>query len=1154
MNKIKASLIAFALLIILSSFISGCNRTGNGSSISPGISSGISGQISNSAVSSESGYSAGSSVNSGSGAFSGESGIPDDSRISSLNSGNGSTAMSGSNTTSNVPTSGPVPGSSLPMLQEEFPSHYSISNNQQGPGWYFQSINSNNGSVNNLDFISNTLYFGTSEGVSLVKPFILSGDPDKDLYAAMTFKVPYDATAQILPATPDAAKISLLGTSPEVKGPTWVKITLNGNRIWPAGTDWAQIPAGGSVSFPTLNLSVIKGDTISFVSKGNEVNGDHNQTKIGPNIILHKKPITPKDLNYTYSWWANGIRDYNNSTRRMNIMTGSYGMSIDPYNLKIEKLGSFSTPISREKAQMTTANTMITSLPQHSLKLYAKVGSDIYESGTSDDGMNFGAYRYNYRTIEAGRISQRFDVINFSISKGGQVLNALGHLEVQAFSDYFSLIYELMPKSAISNVQMSFKWTLPPGYNNIKWMNNIVGSRAVCVTNSAGKGFTFVAPSLPEGIPDIKITGTEIIFTQSAMNFIAPSGTTKPKSEPYGNRKGFNIFIIPSNRATVSDADRFIEMETVSVTVTAQQKTTLQTTAPTNNKVTYIPGRGVYEISLNPTKPAYSVQKQREMLDRVIVKITNSTNSAKRVPVVLWRQDGFTEGSWLGVEQGSIPVMRSVTANGFGGQGIPTGDFVQLTKNYHTNWAGLGSVLYEGMWLRYTSYVNVPANSTVSYDYSIAYATWGGVNAVSHAQLSLCGWGYNDLWTQLSLGTNIEQIATNPETIQTDGMINDVHPLMVRGYSGMRWTLNDNVGGGGFLTYYTDRGQQFGKSVKTDFIKHGPNLSEVNYTWITADNAIEASVRMYMGRTDDMTRSYLKLRYKVLKDTTFTRLALFQMGIDKYDNQVDTGKAYGNELGAAATGLVANAPQNGYDPKIKNIAWTGPNRWIMSYGGPVAFDPSSAASNRLLVLREWRARINGNNDVQPTLSSHGTKRISTAFVPNSNWEITLPKGISTLKKGDYIEMLLEWDVIPQYKKDYYGPQTDLIARMLGSKENSWEAGLFISQKNKITVMANTGTLESTYPVIISTKNNAAQFTIKNGVGYCPVTFNGLTGNKGYILETKQAGGTYIPVNQSINGNDFWQCDYDADTRTYSITYNIFRDGKGTTDDYRLRQQ
>ena len=32
-----------------------------------------------------------------------------------------------------------------------------------------------------------------------------------------------------------------------------------------------------------------------------------------------------------------------------------------------------------------------------------------------------------------------------------------------------------------------------------------------------------------------------------------------------------------------------------------------------------------------------------------------------------------------------------------------------------------------------------------------------------------------------------------------------------------------------------------------------------------------------------------------------------------------------------------------------------------------------------------------------------------------------------------------------------------------------------------------------------------------------------------------------PLNQSIHGNDFWQTNYDAETKTWNQTYNVLMD-------------
>ena len=52
-------------------------------------------------------------------------------------------------------------------------------------------------------------------------------------------------------------------------------------------------------------------------------------------------------------------------------------------------------------------------------------------------------------------------------------------------------------------------------------------------------------------------------------------------------------------------------------------------------------------------------------------------------------------------------------------------------------------------------------------------------------------------------------------------------------------------------------------------------------------------------------------------------------------------------------------------------------------------------------------------------------------------------------------------------------------------------------------------------------------------GYIPIMFKGLTPPRDHQL---LFGGQ--PMNQSVHGNDFWQTDFDAATKSWSLTYNL----------------
>ena len=84
-----------------------------------------------------------------------------------------------------------------------------------------------------------------------------------------------------------------------------------------------------------------------------------------------------------------------------------------------------------------------------------------------------------------------------------------------------------------------------------------------------------------------------------------------------------------------------------------------------------------------------------------------------------------------------------------------------------------------------------------------------------------------------------------------------------------------------------------------------------------------------------------------------------------------------------------------------------------------------------------------------------------------------------------------------------------------------------------------------YPVEISVSiKQRAQFDVSGGVGYVPATLAGLKDCKGFGLY-RICDGKMTEEDQSVNGNDFWQTDYDPVSETWSITYNVSLDAPVT---------
>ena len=95
------------------------------------------------------------------------------------------------------------------------------------------------------------------------------------------------------------------------------------------------------------------------------------------------------------------------------------------------------------------------------------------------------------------------------------------------------------------------------------------------------------------------------------------------------------------------------------------------------------------------------------------------------------------------------------------------------------------------------------------------------------------------------------------------------------------------------------------------------------------------------------------------------------------------------------------------------------------------------------------------------------------------------------------------------------------------------------------VIARGGKVLKRYPIVIRAEAPAIDVTIKGGVGFVPIRFEGLTSIKDVAL-FEIVDGKEIKLDQSVHGNDFWQTDYDEGARTYTLTYNLPLDGKASS--------
>ena len=547
----------------------------------------------------------------------------------------------------------------------------------------------------------------------------------------------------------------------------------------------------------------------------------------------------------------------------------------------------------------------------------------------------------------------------------------------------------------------------------------------------------------------------------------------------------------------------------------------------TARAVEYDPAIGWFRVNLDsiePTPPPGKSGPSNDAIERIKLTLNNPTDQEQMARLMFEKTSrGFRQRIGSAIT-GVSAILRDMEGN-------PTGIPVQLSKNWHNEPEG---GVYGSAWFHGISQMRVPAGTTVDLELTLAYGHWGGVPAASHAQLSLIGWGSNQLWHQSALGAWGESICYEPEQAQANCTITDVRPAMVKAKpEDPSWAWTGNVGGGDFLRFFSPAGERVPhSSMRAIHHRPGPCLSEVTYTGNIGDG-IRHSETVSLARTDDIVRGIYHIRMDVTQPMDFSRFVVFQIGADTYNSSRERQMAMGNETGLTSEW---NTQWGGNTYRTPPVECTGRIPWVSLHDGELeANDQHGTPANRGIVIRSWKARL-GGKVASPWLAERGLSRGKT---DSSTLDIIPPPGVTRLEAGDFIEATIEHIVMPKFAKHYYGPSASLRSA-LTKDENTWRMIHREAVGNDYAVAMTAGTLQRLHPdVRVRTKDDAAAFKLSGGIGYVPVTFIGLSSPRNSTLSVDG-----VPLNQSVHGSDFWQTDYDPVARTWSLTYNLaVTDGK-----------
>lgn len=676
---------------------------------------------------------------------------------------------------------------------------------------------------------------------------------------------------------------------------------------------------------------------------------------------------------------------------------------------------------------------------------------------------------------------------------GGLVLNPeLSGMEVAAWPDRLSFVLRLVPTSTVTNAIITMTLGLTGAYKVLPTSND---------------GWALKAPD-GSGFIILKSRGSSTLNIDITTNALV-TATAKLTDWKGGVERSVGLIIYPCHANVARVLTDAVAGETSLLAVNATA--TVPNVGPL--KTIHDTDRGYFQISLPP-------------------KGSGGDNGILRVHVVITNAGASAHVARLNFD-GTPFYLPGITAvlcdDDFNPIGIP----VQLSKNWHGPQPSVG---FCGYWFHGLTMLTVPANTNLSFELVMVGQNWGGMPSATHSQLSLIGYGGNQQWDEAALGSFGEACCYDVDHGLTDNDCTDSRPMLTTDAHGKTGAWGANAGGATFLRSYDCAGRQrHHRRNRTRYLRYCPNLAEVVFAGQTDDDKIEFSYSAALYRSDDYTRAVHRLRMDVKADLLFSRFVFFQEAAESYAYNNGGRLAYGDALH-----LEPLRQWTGTFGQNKNIglpvALTGVGPWAMTLDSPA--ERGYAAANRGFVIRSWKARINASNNVPPYL-------VERSIGNGSIFDLVPPPGVNNLKAGDYLEAELVRFYVPKFATNYYGSNSNFRVA-LTKYQNSWQIGLREAIGNNLAVRAQEGRLEQLFPIQIHATHNQAAFTVSGGVGCVPVTFTGLSTYRAPLLE-ENVDGIWMPVNQAVNGNDFWQCDYNAERRTWEITFTLKLDGANYAD-------
>ena len=285
------------------------------------------------------------------------------------------------------------------------------------------------------------------------------------------------------------------------------------------------------------------------------------------------------------------------------------------------------------------------------------------------------------------------------------------------------------------------------------------------------------------------------------------------------------------------------------------------------------------------------------------ITIVNEASCSSVARLVLIRRNGG-----LGIVSVVPLVLHSQS-----GKFVQSGIFTQTSKNWHTN----PQVLYaETALIEVLTYWEMPPESRLNFQIQLLYGNFGNLPAVSHAQLSLIGWGRSGgLWEQVAHGCDGgESITFEPDGNHRDALVNDIRPVYTCSISSndggaclSGWT--ENIGGANILVIYLGAGfRRRIEEVKIRSVQRhtGPVMTNVSYIGKIYNPDAMLMRTISTTQTGDFARHFFSFAVSAKKKSQKRRwerytISLFEMGTRMYNEMEISTVYYGDNNGLLGT-------------------------------------------------------------------------------------------------------------------------------------------------------------------------------------------------------------------------------------------------------------